>query len=107
MEYHANIMKPIDAREVYSLSEFQRNARKMIAHVKETRRPMLLTVNGAAEVVVVDAAEYQEFLDYQDQREKAELIESLRKSIAEADAGNSQDLDEFLEEFEARNGLQG
>lgn len=102
MEYHVNIMKPIDAREVYSLSEFQRNAKKMIAHVKETRRPMLLTVNGTAEVVVLDAAEYQEF---QDQREKAEFIESLRQSIAEADAGGGTPLEDFMKEFEEKNGL--
>lgn len=96
-------MKPIDAREVYSLSEFQRNAKKMIAHVKETRRPMLLTVNGSAEVVVIDAAEYQEF---QEQREKAEFIESLKRGLAEADAGLGRPAEEVFAELEAKFGLQ-
>lgn len=103
MKYHVNIMKPIDAREVYSLSEFQRNAKKMIAHVKETRRPMLLTVNGSAEVVVIDAAEYQEF---QEQREKAELIESLKRGLAEADAGLGRPVEEVFAEIEEKFGLQ-
>lgn len=102
MEYHVNIMKPIDAREVYSLSEFQRNAKKMIAHVKETRRPLLLTVNGSAEVVVVDAEEYQEVIE---ERERAEFIESLKKGLAEADAGLGTPAEEVFAELEAKYGL--
>lgn len=95
-------MKPIDAREVYSLSEFQRNAKKMIAHVKETRRPMLLTVNGSAEVVVVDAAEYQEFLD---QKEHLEFVESIKRSLAEVKESGGMPVDEFMAEFERENGI--
>jgi PHD/YefM family antitoxin component YafN of YafNO toxin-antitoxin module len=102
MEYHVNIMKPIDAREVYSLSEFQRNAKKMIAHLKEHRKPLLLTVNGSAEVVVMDAAEYQE---YQDQKERAEFIESLKRGIAEADAGLGTPIEEVFAEIEEKYGL--
>jgi prevent-host-death family protein len=95
-------MKPIDAREVYSLSEFQRNAKKMIAHVKETRRPMLLTVNGSAEVVVVDAAEYQEFLDH---REHVEFVESIKRSLSEVKESGGMPVDEFMVEFERESGV--
>lgn len=102
MEYHVNIMKPIDAREVYSLSEFQRNAKKMIAHVKETRRPMLLTVNGTAEVVVVDAAEYQEFAA---ESEKKRFIAAVQEGLDDVKAGRTLPADEFFARFEERNGI--
>jgi prevent-host-death family protein len=102
MEYHVNIMKPIDAREVYSLSEFQRNAKKMIAHVKETRKPMLLTVNGAAEVVVLDATDYQEVMDELDRRA---LLDSLTKSMEDAEAGLTRPAEEALAEIETKYGL--
>ena len=53
----------IDLREVRSLTEFLRNARDFVLELKEKRSPLVLTVNGRAEVVVQDAASYQELLD--------------------------------------------
>ncbi len=53
----------IDLRQVRSLTEFLRNARDLVLELKETRTPLVLTVNGRAEVVVQDAASYQELLD--------------------------------------------
>lgn len=53
----------IDLRNIYSLSDFQRNAREHIERLKRTGRPSVLTVNGSAEIVVQDVASYQEVLD--------------------------------------------
>lgn len=54
----------IDLRHIYSLSDFQRNAREHIDRLKRIRRPEVLTVNGKAELVVQDAGSYQELLDH-------------------------------------------
>ncbi|MFN0165986.1 MAG: type II toxin-antitoxin system Phd/YefM family antitoxin [Bryobacteraceae bacterium] len=53
----------IDLRDVRSLTEFLRNARDFILELKEKRSPLVLTVNGRAEVVVQDAVSYQELLE--------------------------------------------
>ena len=49
----------IDVRDIYSLTDFQRNTRRHIERLRRTGRPAVLTVNGAAELVVQDAEAYQ------------------------------------------------
>lgn len=49
--------------DIYSLSDFQRNARSLIEQVTETKRPIVLTLNGRAEVVIQDAEAYQMMVD--------------------------------------------
>ncbi|MEO6907129.1 MAG: type II toxin-antitoxin system prevent-host-death family antitoxin [Abditibacteriaceae bacterium] len=53
----------IRATDIYSLTDFQRNAKSHIKHVTETKHPIALTVNGTAEVVVQDASVYQKMVD--------------------------------------------
>ena len=50
-------------QDITSLSNFQRNTRDFLQQLKETGRPLVLTVNGKAELVVQDAASYQQALD--------------------------------------------
>ena len=51
------------SRDIQSLSTFKRNSSKAIAQIKKKGNPLVLTVNGKAEVVVQDAAAYQKLLD--------------------------------------------
>ncbi|MDX1395590.1 MAG: prevent-host-death protein [Gemmatimonadota bacterium] len=53
----------IHLRNIYSLSDFQRNTREHVRRLKRTRLPEVLTINGRAELVVQDAASYQALLD--------------------------------------------
>jgi PHD/YefM family antitoxin component YafN of YafNO toxin-antitoxin module len=53
----------IDIRDIHSLSSFQRKTRAHIRRLRLTRRPEVLTVNGRAELVVQDAAAYQDLMD--------------------------------------------
>ena len=47
------------AKDIQSLSHFKRNATEVVARMKESGNPVVLTVNGRAEIVVQDAAAYQ------------------------------------------------
>ena len=47
------------SRDIQSLSTFKRNTNELIVQMKETRNPVILTVNGKAELVVQDAESYQ------------------------------------------------
>ena len=54
----------LDLKEdITSLSNFQRNTREFLQRLRETGRPLILTVNGQAELVVQAAASYQKLLN--------------------------------------------
>jgi prevent-host-death family protein len=48
---------------IHSLTDFKRNTSLYIEKMKESKFPIVLTVNGEAELVVQDAQAYQELLD--------------------------------------------
>src|ERR1700688_3523038 len=53
----------IDLREVRSVTEFQRNIKDYVLRLKKRKTPLVLTVNGRAELVVQDAEGYQQILE--------------------------------------------
>ena len=74
----------IDLREVRSVTEFQRNIKEYVGRLKERKTPLVLTINGRAELVVQDAASYQLILE---RLERAETIASIRRGIEQAERG--------------------
>ena len=49
--------------DIQALTTFRNNWAAFLQQLKKTKRPMVLTVNGKAAVVVQDAAAYQRLLD--------------------------------------------
>lgn len=82
------------ARDIQSLSHFKRNTAEVMKQMRESGNPVVLTVNGKAEVVVQDAAAYQRLLDL---AEKAEMMEFLSEARVDADAGRTVPAREFLQ----------
>jgi prevent-host-death family protein len=80
-EYTVNSM--IDLADIRSLSDFQRHTKQHLSHIKRTGSPLVLTVNGKAEVVVQDARSYQRLLDLLEESNAVTTLrtrlESLRK----------------------------
>ncbi|MFM6005171.1 MAG: type II toxin-antitoxin system prevent-host-death family antitoxin, partial [Sphaerospermopsis kisseleviana] len=73
----------------------KRNTNELITQMKETGNPVVLTVNGKAELVVQDAAAYQKLLDT---LEKLETLIGIKKGLEDIETGNTQSLDQFIEE---------
>lgn len=46
-------------QDIHSLTDFRKNTADFVQNLKRTKRPTILTVNGKAELVVIDAATYQ------------------------------------------------
>lgn len=67
------------SRDIKPLSNFKRNSVAVIGQLKRTGRPVVLTINGKAEVVVQDAKSYQHLLKLIDQ---AEAVMGIRKGLA-------------------------
>ncbi|HTW94584.1 MAG TPA: type II toxin-antitoxin system Phd/YefM family antitoxin [Tepidisphaeraceae bacterium] len=57
------------SKETRSLADFKRNTSQMMTRLKETGDPVVLTVNGKAEIVVQDAVAYQRLLEEHDERQ--------------------------------------
>ena len=92
----------IDLREVRSVTEFQRNIKDYVGRLKENKTPLVLTVNGRAELVVQDAVSYQEILE---RLERAETVASIRRGMKDAEEGRVTSLDEVAKQLRAKHGL--
>jgi prevent-host-death family protein len=68
------------SRDIQSLSTFKRNTTEMINQMKETGNPVILTVNGKAELVVQDVESYQNLLDT---IERLETVLGIKKGLEE------------------------
>jgi PHD/YefM family antitoxin component YafN of YafNO toxin-antitoxin module len=82
-------------QDICSMSDFVRNARAHADRLRATRRPEVLTHNGAAELVVQNAEAYQELLDRLDE---LETLAALNEAAEEIDRGEGAS----AEEAEAR-----
>lgn len=81
----------IKANSIKPLSDFVRNTKSHIAHLKETRCPEVLTVNGEAAVVVQDAASYQEMADLAEQAKQDARLQKAMTYFREGGKGIKAD----------------
>ena len=56
-------MTKIRVQDIASLTDFHRNSKVHWMRLKRSGRPVVLTVNGKAELVMQDAAAYQRLLE--------------------------------------------
>ncbi len=84
----------ITATDVYSLTDFQRNARDHIERLQQTGRAEILTVNGRSEVVVQSAEAYQELLDVVD---RAESVLGIHRGLLDLREDRADDLEDVME----------
>ena len=80
-------------RDIDSLSNFKRETARFVERMKETGQPVVLTINGKAELVVLDAASYERLASLAQQ---VESLEFLRASLEDADAGRTQPMRKFV-----------
>lgn len=89
--------------DIHSLSDFVRNARAHADHLRETKRPEVLTLNGAAELVVQNAGAYQELLDRFDE---LETLLALHEANEEIERGEGSPAAEVLPRLRKRLGVR-
>ena len=87
------------SQDIHSLSDFKRKTPEFMARMKKNGHPVVLTINGKAELVVQDAASYQRLLELAD---RAEMIEFLHESRADIDAGRTEPAVAALERLRPR-----
>jgi prevent-host-death family protein len=93
----------LDTRNIYPLSDFQRNAKNFVSRLKESQKPIVLTVNGKAAMVIQDAEAYQELLDSSEVQRSAATIQQRMNRFAED--GLEFDAKEALEKLRDELGI--
>jgi prevent-host-death family protein len=80
-------------RDIHSLTTFKRNSSGLLKQMKKNGRPLVLTVNGKAEAVLLDAAAYQEVASQLD------AVASIRRGLAQARKGTGRSVDRVFDEL--------
>ena len=90
-------------RDIESLSNFKRNT-AAVRSSNYARRdlPVVLTINGKAELVVQDAKSYQRLMELV---ERLEAIEAIREGMKELDEGKGISLANFKEHARSKHGV--
>ena len=89
-------------RDIQSLSVFKRDSSKFMRQLKQTKQPIVLTVNGKAAAVVHDPDGYQEYLR---EKDRLETIAGVKRGIADMKAGRVRAAEEVFRELEERFGI--
>ncbi len=82
---------PNPRRNRHPLAEFQANAPDFLARLKETGRPIVLTVGGEGAAVVQDIDAYRKLLDELDH---LRTMEGIRRGLEDMRAGRTSPADE-------------
>jgi prevent-host-death family protein len=89
-------------RDIHSLSAFKRDTAKLVRQMKKTKEPVVLTVNGRAELVVQDAESYQKLLEAKD---RMEAIEGIRRGLESMKRHRGKPAAAVFSEFFAEQGI--
>ena len=83
-EFIEVITKPNLADGIHTLTSFKRDSGPLIEQMKTRREPIVLTVNGKAEAVMIDPATYESWL------EELETVQAVRASMASFERGEGK-----------------
>lgn len=89
-------------RDIHSISDFKRKTPDFVKQLKKTGKPVILTMNGRAQLVIQDAESYQSMLDV---LERAKTIEAIREGLVDVEQGNTMSLEDFDKEMRRKHGI--
>jgi len=81
-------------RDIHSLTKFKRNSSGLMKQMKRTGRPLVLTVKGKAEAVILNTSLYQEVADHLD------AVAAIRRGLDQAKRGLGRPVDQVFEDLE-------
>ena len=90
------------SEDIHSLTDFKRHTANYVKQIKVRRRPMVLTVNGKASIIVQDADSYQKLLELADQ---FEAMNAIQEGKSQSKRGNVISLDKFDKKMRQKYGI--
>jgi prevent-host-death family protein len=89
-----------------SLTNFKRDTTAFVKRLKKSGAPVVLTVNGKAQVVVQDAEAYQRMQELAARAEREASIAAIKEGLADIEAGRTVPAREALKEIAKELGLK-
>ncbi len=86
-----------------TLTDFKRDTSRFLNRLRRTKKPVVLTVNGRAEIVIQEAASYQDLLR---RIEHLETIAALKEGLEDIKAGRTYPADQVLDEIARKHGFK-
>jgi prevent-host-death family protein len=85
-------------KDIQPMTAFRNHSADFMRHLRETGRPVVLTVNGRAAAVVQDAEAYQHLLDL---AAEASAAEGIRQGLEDMATGRTRPAHEVFSELRA------
>lgn len=79
--------------DIRSITDLKRNTSSVLDQIHKTKRPVILTVNGKAEAVLVDAKEYEKITS------AFNLLKLLAPAEEDIKEGRYSEAKDFFREF--------
>ena len=90
---------------VDSLTNFKRQTADYLRQLHSSGEPLVLTVNGKAEVVGQDAAAYQRLVDLAAKADREEAVAAVREGLADAESGRVKPARKALKALAKKYGI--
>lgn len=81
------------SEDIRSVTDLKRKTKEILNQVHRTRRPVVLTVNGRADAVLMDTKTYEKHL------QASNLARLLAKAEEDIAGGRTRSMRSFLKEF--------
>ena len=79
--------------DIRSITDLKRNTNSVLDQIHKTKRPVILTVNGKAEAVLLDAKEYEKITN------AFNLLKLLAPAEEDIKEGRCSEITDFFREF--------
>ena len=89
-------------KDIQPMTTFRNHSAEIMQHLKKTKRPVVLTVNGKAAAVLQDAEAYQRLLDL---AAEASAEEGIRQGLEDMAHGRTRPAEEVFDELRAEFGI--
>ncbi len=89
-------------KDIQPMTTFRNHSAAFLEHLRQTKRPMILTVNGKAAAVVQDAEAYQHLLDL---AAEANVAEGIRQGREDVEYGRTRSAHEVLDGMRVANDI--
>jgi prevent-host-death family protein len=83
-------------KDIQPMTTFRNHSAEIMQHLKDTKRPVVLTVNGKAAAVVQDAEAYQHLLDL---AAEANAAEGIRQGLEDLTNGRTRPATAIFDEI--------
>lgn len=89
-------------KDIQPMTTFRNHSAEFMEHIRKTKRPVILTVNGKAAAVLQDAEAYQRLLDI---AATASAQEGIRQGLMDQASGKTRSAQAVFNEFREEYGL--